>query len=130
LKADVLSEVDRGASDSPQPGESSGLTCPECQGGLWVTDEGGFRRYRCRVGHEYAEEAFTVAQAERVETALWTALRALEERAAVHRRMAARQQENGLADLAARSARRAERSVEDALVLRTLLAEGRDEDVA
>jgi two-component system chemotaxis response regulator CheB len=119
----VVIAVDRGSSDAPQPGEPTGLTCPECNGGIWESVEDGLTRLRCRTGHEYAPETFVVAQSERVEAALWTALRTLEERAALHRRIAARQRERGNLRTAGRFATRAEESVEQALVLRRLLGD-------
>jgi two-component system, chemotaxis family, protein-glutamate methylesterase/glutaminase len=122
MDAKHLEEVDRGSSEDPQPGESSGLTCPECQGGMWYAEEGGRASFRCRVGHEYSEAAFVAAQGDRVETALWTALRALEERAALHRRMADRAVERGQRHRAERYERAASATVEHALVLRDLLA--------
>jgi two-component system, chemotaxis family, protein-glutamate methylesterase/glutaminase len=114
-------EVDRGASNSPQPGTSSGLTCPECNGGMWEVDEAGVSRYRCRVGHEYTETSFVASQADRVEAALWTALRALEERAAVHRRLAERHRHRGLEHFGVRYQRRAEEAVGHGVVLRELI---------
>ena len=44
-------------------------------------------RFRCRVGHAYGAESLIAAKKEELETALWTALRALEEKAALHRRL-------------------------------------------
>ena len=82
----------------------------------------GLPRYRCRVGHEYGAEAFESEQAERVEAALWTALRALEERAALHRRIAERHHSRGNERSAERYHARASESVEHAVVLRELIA--------
>jgi two-component system, chemotaxis family, protein-glutamate methylesterase/glutaminase len=118
---DRIVEVDRGASDRPQPGVPTGLTCPDCQGGIWESEDDGIVRLRCRVGHEYSAESFMLAQGDRVEMALWTALRTLEERAALHRRMASRLRARGSVGNAARFAQRADQCVEDAIVLRELL---------
>jgi two-component system chemotaxis response regulator CheB len=118
---DTFVEVDRGARHHPQPGESTGLSCPECDGGVWETVTDGLPRYRCRVGHEFGPEAFNAEQAERVEAALWTALRALEERAALHRRIAARQNAHGNQRSADRYNERAAQSVQHAIVLRDLI---------
>lgn len=124
-------EVDRGASDAPQPGASTGLTCPECNGGIWEIVDEGVSRYRCRVGHEYSAESFIVSQGDRVEAALWTALRALEERAAVHRRLADRHRLRGLEQFGVRYERRADEAVSHAVVLRDLIEEfGRVEEGA
>jgi two-component system, chemotaxis family, protein-glutamate methylesterase/glutaminase len=118
---DAFAEVNRGATDNPQPGSPTGLTCPECNGGIWEHDVEGLPRYACRVGHEYGPEAFDLEQARRVEAALWTALRALEERGALHRRIAARQHAAGNARSAEKYNERAEQSVETAVVLRELI---------
>lgn len=47
-------------------------------------------RYICRVGHASTAETLYAQQAEAIERALWAAASALEERAALARRMAAR----------------------------------------
>jgi two-component system chemotaxis response regulator CheB len=74
----------------PPLGLPSGFTCPECHGGLWEIDDEGYPRYRCRVGHGFSAESLLDTQRVDVEAALWTAFRALEERAALFRRLAAR----------------------------------------
>ena len=58
----------------------------------------------------------------RADSALWTALRVLEERAALHRRMAGRQRGRGHGELAERYEWRANEAVEQAVVLRRRLA--------
>jgi two-component system, chemotaxis family, protein-glutamate methylesterase/glutaminase len=118
-----LVEVDRGSSDSPQPGAVTGLTCPECNGAIWLDESQAIPRFACRTGHAFSGDAFTAAQTERVESALWTALRTLEERAALYRRMAARQRETGNPRTSERFAIRAESAVQHAFVLRELIEE-------
>jgi two-component system chemotaxis response regulator CheB len=118
---ETIIEVDRGSSDHAQAGQPIGLSCPDCNGGIWESIENGVAHYRCRVGHEFTTETFAIQQSERVETALWTALRALEERGALHRRIASRQRERGNTKTAARFERRADHSVDNAVVLRQLL---------
>jgi two-component system chemotaxis response regulator CheB len=73
-----------------RPGRVSVYSCPECHGSLWEVDEGGLLRFRCRVGHTYSPESMLAAQTDSVDRALWVALRALEERAALTRRLAER----------------------------------------
>lgn len=77
-----------GASD--RPGEVSVFTCPECSGTLWESESSNILRFRCRVGHVYTQESMLAAQVDSVDRALWTALRALEERAALSRKLAER----------------------------------------
>lgn len=72
------------------PGKSSTLACPDCGGVLWEVQNGDVLRYRCRVGHAYSPHELLNSQEKQVEQALWTALRALEERASLLHRMAER----------------------------------------
>ena len=63
-------------------------SCPECGGALREISDGELLRYRCHVGHAYDADLLLGAQTEVFEPALWSALRALEERAALLRRLA------------------------------------------
>jgi two-component system chemotaxis response regulator CheB len=114
-------EVDRSSSERPRPGDPSGFTCPECNGGLWETSEGGISHFRCRTGHEYSFESLLANQSTHVEAALWSALRALQEKAAMTRRMAARSRDRGHRMSAERFERKANAAVEEAVLLRSLL---------
>jgi two-component system chemotaxis response regulator CheB len=71
-------------------GKPSALACPDCHGVLWEMEEGQLLRFRCRVGHAYTADALNVAMSEAGEDALWVAMRALEEKAALLRRLASR----------------------------------------
>lgn len=86
-----ITEVDMTELDNDHhPGKPSAFGCPECGGVLWEVDQAGLLRFRCRVGHAYTAEHLRVEQRQAVETALWAALRALEESASLLRRMADR----------------------------------------
>ena len=71
-------------------GTPSSFACPECGGVLWEIDQEGLLRFRCRVGHAYTAKHLHEEQHHAIETALWSALRALEESASLYRRMAVR----------------------------------------
>lgn len=73
-----------------QPGTPSEFACPECHGVLWEVDENGLLRFRCRVGHAFTADALRLAMSEAGENALWAAMRALEEKVALLRRMSSR----------------------------------------
>ena len=68
-------------------GTRSPLTCPECGGSLWEMQEPP-PHFRCHVGHAYGLHTLEVAQAERVEAALWASIRSLEEGQRVAERLA------------------------------------------
>jgi two-component system chemotaxis response regulator CheB len=75
-------------------GDPSAFACPSCHGVLnTVPDEG--LRYRCRTGHSWTAESLLAEQDVGIESALWAALRALEERADLADRMLRRAREQG-----------------------------------
>lgn len=85
-----LGEMPVALRPSDRPGHVSVFSCPECHGTLWEAEEGGILRFRCRIGHVYSPESMLAAQTDSVDRALWAALRSLEERAALTRKMAER----------------------------------------
>jgi len=78
-----------------KPGTPSVYGCPDCGGILWELEEGELLRFRCRVGHAFGADGLVAAQSERLDDALWSAFRALQENAALARRLAARARKNG-----------------------------------
>jgi two-component system chemotaxis response regulator CheB len=70
----------------------TGLTCPECGGALWEHDNGATVRFSCNVGHAYTLASLMEEQGRELETTLWSAVRSLDERADVLRRLARRTQ--------------------------------------
>src|SRR5688500_1848566 len=111
--------------DSDQhPGHPSPFGCPDCGGVLWEIDDGEFVRYRCRVGHAWSGDALLGSQAEQLDQALWTALRALEENAALTESLAARARKRGNEQLVARYERDARSARDRARVIRDALLAG------
>jgi two-component system chemotaxis response regulator CheB len=78
------------------------FTCPECHGTLFLTEGGGVESFRCRVGHGFSAESLLADQSGSLEAALWTALRALEERNDLMRRMTERARQQGQLNAAER----------------------------
>lgn len=86
-----LSEIQMAEMQSEaHPGKPSEFACPECGGVLWEIEHDGMLRFRCRVGHAFTAQHLDAEQRQAIETALWSALRALEESVSLYRRMAER----------------------------------------
>lgn len=103
------------------PGRPSGYACPDCNGVLYEIREDGLTRFRCRVGHAWSAQSLVAQQAVAVEGALWMALRALEEKASLARRMAAGAQDRRHPLSAATFVEQAAESEAAARVLRDLI---------
>jgi two-component system chemotaxis response regulator CheB len=89
-------ELDAEASEAfTRQGKASGIACPECNGGIFELNIDGVPHYRCRVGHAYSADSLYLEQRASLETALWTALRALEESAELAHRLVSRSTQRG-----------------------------------
>jgi len=85
IQADLAAQT-----DGVPGGQVSTYTCPECGGSLWQLDEGSALLFHCHVGHTYSPEMLGIEKSEALETALWTAVRTLVERATLTRQLAHR----------------------------------------
>lgn len=103
------------------PGEPSAYGCPTCGGVLWELEDEEQLRFRCRVGHAYTAQGAVDAQRESVEAALWSALRALHERAQLSERLAERVGKVGANQSRARFEAFAHEAREQADAIRRLL---------
>jgi two-component system chemotaxis response regulator CheB len=72
-----------------QAGAPSMLACPVCKGTLWEIHASHPPRYRCHTGYAFSPHSLAAAQEEATEDALWAALRALQEKEALLRKIAA-----------------------------------------
>ena len=111
-------EINRGA-------EPSGLTCPECGGSLFEKPGEHPLHFRCRTGHAYSPESLFSKQFHALEGSLWAALRALEENAALSRRLEERARQHGNTFSSLRYEKRALEAEKHADVLRKILVEDR-----
>jgi two-component system chemotaxis response regulator CheB len=107
-----------------QAGVPSTMSCPECHGVLWEVRDQELVHFRCRVGHAYSAEALLGHQADNLEAALWTALRALEEHSALAQRMATRANSRGHSHTASSFTEQAMDAEHHASVIRNVLHNG------
>ena len=68
-------------------GSISPNTCPECHGVLVKITNGSIVRYRCHTGHAFSLQTLLADVNTEIETTLWGALRAAEERILLLRQM-------------------------------------------
>jgi two-component system chemotaxis response regulator CheB len=103
-------EIDREGIVRPdkvaQLGPQTTLVCPECHGPMWDVQDPKVRRYRCYLGHAHTARELLGTNAEQVETALWSAIRALNDRAVTLETMAMDAQRAERVGLRATRARR------------------------
>jgi two-component system chemotaxis response regulator CheB len=105
-------EIARGRSSSIEEmdrlGRRSPLACPDCHGVMWEIDEDQLVRYRCHVGHTYTAELMNLALDDNLRRGLASALRALEERRSLARKLEEQADRAGHAMVASSWSRRAE----------------------
>lgn len=117
--------LDASLSDGTPVGMPSPYGCPDCGGVLNEVAGATPVRFRCRVGHAYSAGSLLQHQAVTVQDALWTALRALEERQDVAQRLAADAARAGRDWSHVHFVRRAEDARRSAEVLRGVLTQHR-----
>ncbi|MCE9557036.1 MAG: chemotaxis protein CheB [Planctomycetes bacterium] len=102
-------------------GPPSPFTCPECGGSLWESTGDGVLQFRCHVGHVYSEESLVEQQWDSVERALWAALRALKEKAAVALRILRRAEQQGETEAQGRLLEKYQEADQQAEMIREML---------
>jgi two-component system chemotaxis response regulator CheB len=84
--------------------DKSEFACPDCGGNLWSVKGDIVKRYRCHIGHAYTEKDLVIKQAETASTTLWVALRMMEERKHLLKKMEVESAKKGHKSLSARNA--------------------------
>ena len=110
-------------------GKVSKLTCPDCHGALWEIDDEQILRYRCHVGHAFSAESLHEGQTQQLEIALWSAVRALEEKAVLAKRIVERSRKANQARTARLFQRRAEDAEAHGSMIRQLLLSAEKGDI-
>lgn len=118
-------EIATGETNAPEAiekyGKPSDFTCPECKGVLWELSDEDLLRFRCRAGHAYLAESLHEEQSEIEEDMLWEAFRALEEGAALARRIAESERERNRTEAAERFEESAQKKEQKAIVIQRML---------
>lgn len=99
------------------------LTCPDCGGSLQETVVEGSPHYTCHIGHRFTASDMDAGQLQQMETALAVALRTLNERVELCRRMAETSKENGQAYAAERWEKSRQEAEDRARVLRRFVSQ-------
>jgi two-component system chemotaxis response regulator CheB len=97
------------------------LSCPDCGGVLWELRNGNLLRYECQIGHVYNEDSLLRDQINMLEYALWSAVRVLEQRAALTARLAVFAEQKGHQHSAGRFKRSSEDAERNADIIRQLI---------
>jgi two-component system chemotaxis response regulator CheB len=87
-------------------GNTSVFACPDCGGNLWELKNDIIKRYRCHIGHAYSEKDLVVKQAETASNTLWVALRMMEERKHLLKKLQIEHARKGYKSLASSNAER------------------------
>lgn len=84
-------DLDAEQAQSTKPCE---VVCPHCNGVMTESQAGGVLQFSCHVGHVFSINSLIHHQAESLESALWAAVRALQESEDLARRMILRSPAN------------------------------------
>jgi two-component system chemotaxis response regulator CheB len=71
------------------------INCPDCGGGLWMTQKEHPAHYRCHVGHSYTDRELLIRVSEVMENTFWTSLRIMEERRSLLLKLHQKDKERG-----------------------------------
>ena len=114
------SGVDRSSeNETSEHGKvASGYVCPDCGGALFEDGSQEIPHYRCRIGHAYSLNALLAGHDDALETALWAAVRSLQENAEVKERTATMLERKGQNSNAARIREDAKAQMKQAKLLR------------
>lgn len=107
------------------------FTCPNCGGPLSeeaTTSGGGPLHFRCRVGHAWSMESLRGEQRDELEQVLWSAVRVLNERAALMRRLTERAGQRGHRRAESVYRARTREAMDEASRLQHLIRDGMPEE--
>jgi len=110
--------------------EQSIFACPDCGGGLWDVKDDVIKRYRCHIGHAYTERDLILRQAETAGTTLWVALRMMEERKHLLRKMEVDSNQKGYKSIAVNNVEKQQELERHIIKLKEILFDLQNHDTA
>jgi two-component system, chemotaxis family, protein-glutamate methylesterase/glutaminase len=105
-------------------GTRTTYTCPECSGSIWQIGQEHPLRFRCHIGHSFTANVFLSEQTQNLENALWSAVRAMEEKVTFSRQMAAQMESYNLQNAADRYEHHANSLDAEVLLVRGIILNG------
>ena len=123
-------EADELIASVDRIGKISRLTCPDCHGALWEIRDEDLLRFRCHAGHAFSADSLNNGQAQMLEIALWSAVRALEEQLILARRLIERARKANNIRTARMFEQRAQAAEEHSSAIRQLLLRGQKGGIA
>lgn len=115
--SDRTSQAQGNDESSNHRESASGYICPDCGGALFEEVKEEIPHFRCRIGHQYSLDALLSGEDDALETALWAAIRSLQENAELKERTAAMMERSGQSSNAARLREDAKAQVKQAKLL-------------
>jgi two-component system, chemotaxis family, protein-glutamate methylesterase/glutaminase len=99
-EAAIAEKMATGIEEVVKVGDPTVYTCPDCGGVLSEIKEINSSRFRCHTGHSYTEKDLQFKLGRNIETTLWVALRMMEERKNLLRKLEGQTKQRGFARLA------------------------------
>ena len=105
-------------------GTRTTYTCPECNGSIWQIGTEEPLRFRCHIGHSFTANVFLSEQTQNIENALWSAVRAMEEKVTFSRQMSERMKNYNLQNAAAKYEDHAKSLDAEVTLIRGIILDG------
>ena len=99
-------------------------TSSECGGSIWQIGTEEPLRFRCHIGHSFTADIFLSEQTQNVDNALWSAVRAMEEKVTFSRQMAERMKNYNLQQAATKYEDHAQSLDEEVSLIRQIILNG------
>lgn len=120
-EVEVTSHIGSRISGEEEKEAGDTFSCPSCGGPLAVMEDEATVHYRCRTGHSFTLQSLDEGQGHQLEETLWVALRVLDERLALLKKMISDYERTGLDMLAKSNQHKLEEVEQHAFHLKRLM---------